>query len=143
MIMRLVLLLCLTNNVKADFLIRHDGLRSAPVVDEIDSKYQIGGDLSFIERLYESRQISREYYEGSYLIFNCDDGHFACVNERGFNYCKDKREYAVARGEYFLPCGPLKKFKDLTECLHEQDQHVYSLFNKSFCHFNRSIQIFR
>ena len=77
--------------------------------------------------------ISFRYRRGEYLIYDCSDRHFACVNADSFKKCKDERETAKSQRQHLFPCAPLKKFKTQKECFKAYYQAIHQEGDKSFC----------
>ena len=91
---------------------------------EKDVQYGLGT----FDKKREDIRISPYYRSGSFLIYDCKDGHFACVIQENFEDCKKLREKAILLGSLNLVCAPLKKFKDRTEC---KKVHYKKLYQKS------------
>ena len=47
--------------------------------------------LDDIARSKEEPRISNKWFRGNYLIYDCDDQHFACVNEISYLRCENQR----------------------------------------------------
>jgi hypothetical protein len=77
--------------------------------------------------------ISNIYREGSYLIYDCKDRHFACVDEESYNGCRERREKALRALSKYLECAPLKKFDTQKKCRKVHYEQMHSVANKSFC----------
>ena len=77
--------------------------------------------------------ISRDYYQGEFLIYDCEKGSFVCVNERGFQMCKGKREGDRYLKKISYRCAPLKKYKTQKDCFAAQLKFVNHPKKKSFC----------
>ncbi len=77
--------------------------------------------------------ISPYYRKGSNLIFDCEDQHFACVDDESYKKCEDWRHKAIDLVEDFMPCAPLKKFKTDEECSKIHYKRIYSQASKKFC----------
>ena len=58
----------------------------------------------------ENEKISPYYRRGKNLIYDCEDGHFACVAIENFESCRARRDFALRNKVRDLPCAPLKKF---------------------------------
>ena len=99
-------------------------LESPRKVQEKDVQYGLGT----FDKKREDIRISPYYRSGSFLIYDCKDGHFACVIQENFDDCKKLREKAKLLGSSNLVCAPLKKFKDRTEC---RKVHYKKLYQKS------------
>ena len=69
-------------------------------------------------------RISPKYYRGEYLIFDCQDLHFACVNLEGFQLCQEWRREDLQKKRLQLKCAPLKKFPSQKACFKEQEKQI-------------------
>ena len=89
----------------------------------------------FLDDFYESKteRISEEYKSGMYMIYDCLERHFACVNEDGFVKCREKREFSKKKRRPFLDCAPLKKFATTPECLKKYYNLIHTPTDKAFC----------
>ena len=85
--------------------------------------------------------ISREYARGPYFIYNCDDRHFACVDDVSIENCQLDRTVALRDRKYHLPCAPLRKFLTQKECISEHYKLVHNLSLKYFCLNQKNILI--
>ena len=77
--------------------------------------------------------ISREYARGRYFIYDCDDKHFACVDEVSMQNCQLDRKVALRERKYRLPCAPLRSFAEEKDCLGEHYKRMHNLSLKYFC----------
>ena len=91
----------------------------------------IGAEEAF--KIDKAVYISEIYREGAFLIYDCQDRHFACVDQKGFGYCSDLRQSAMSLKKYDLPCAPLKEFSSMDECVQMQYRLIYSVVDKGFC----------
>jgi hypothetical protein len=78
-------------------------------------------------------RISGKYFNGRYLIYDCQQRHFACVNQESFKFCKKKREFDLEKESYFLRCTPLKEFTNQKSCETEQYKQVHVPKTIPFC----------
>lgn len=60
--------------------------------------------------------LSTKYQRGSFLVYDCVDGHFVCTNKSGFVRCREDRKDGVRLNQSWLPCAPLKEFKSEESC---------------------------
>ena len=107
-------------------------------------------NLSFAQKLDESNllnkeekdetlrrrlepRLSRKYYRGRYLIYDCESRFYACVNLPSYFNCKELREKQKDRKEVLLSCAPLKQFKTQKECFDTNYSLIHRVTNKSFC----------
>lgn len=80
------------------------------------------------------RRISRKLSEGEFLIYDCKERHFACVDEAAFTRCREARDLGLAlKKEKILSCAPLKNYKNYNECTKQQYSVQHRRKNKSFC----------
>lgn len=100
-------------------------------VDKNDENEEVSKDKDFAER--RSPLISAYYRRGQYLIYDCSDQHFACVNDASFKKCQDWRKRAIDLVDDFMPCAPLKMFKSVAECNKAHYSKIYSKVAKKFC----------
>lgn len=78
--------------------------------------------------------IDWKYKAGDYLIYDCDRGHYACVDKDGYTNCDEERKYALEVKAKIYPCAPLKKFTDKKECIQKQYEILAINANKRFCY---------
>lgn len=64
--------------------------------------------------------LSKKWSLGPNLIYDCKEGHFACVNSKGRNNCQFEAENDAKLGQRFLSCRFLKKLGDISLCQAEQ-----------------------
>ena len=84
-------------------------------------------------------QISKLYRSGEYLIYDCNNRHFVCADEISFNECREKRNFAIDKRFFLLPCAPLKKFEHYEVCVETQYSKTYQMGNRDFCFSKGSI----
>jgi hypothetical protein len=106
-----------------DFIVRDDGTIQS--IDEV--RKEARGEADKIQQ-YDAR-----FYAGEYLIYDCKQRHFACVNKDGFEYCKLARKKTRIEGHSIYACAHLKSFDTLTNCLEKQYEFMHSLPSKFFC----------
>ncbi len=90
-----------------------------------------------IDRNISEPRISNEYFQGQYLIYDCRQRHYVCVNSASFDKCRGRRDEALDERRFLLPCAPLLEFKSQKECFQEHYKQVHQLGNRKFC-VNRS-----
>ena len=78
-------------------------------------------------------QISTKYKQGKFLIYDCLDRHFVCVNDTSFKFCRSERDNTDRRLNVYLPCAPIKRFINLDLCLAELNLRIYEASDKRFC----------
>lgn len=78
-------------------------------------------------------RIDLKYRSGGYLIYDCEDQHFVCVDARGFGQCDVDRQESRERGRLILSCSPLKRFQSFELCLEELYRLMHQSTHKSIC----------
>lgn len=90
--------------------------------------------FSYGESSFRTNPISKEYDEGSYLLYNCSKGYFACVAYSNILECEKKRKSAIRKNKFNnLSCAPLKKLKTHKECVREQYLRIHRSQKHSYC----------
>lgn len=87
---------------------------------------------STLRRRLEPR-LSNKYYRGRYLVYDCIDRHYACVNLPSFYNCRELRVKEIGNKEIMLSCAPLKQYKTQKECFDANYRLIHRVTNKSFC----------
>jgi len=80
------------------------------------------------------RVLSGEFTSGPYLIFDCRSQTFICVNESGFDYCRQIRQESQAAGKQILDCAPLKNYLMEEKCGAAAQKAIDHLAAKNFCY---------
>ena len=93
-------------------------------VQEKDVQYGVGT----FDKKGDDTRISRFYRRGSYLIYDCEGKHFACVTEENFEDCGERRKKAKLWNKKSLACAPLKKFGKRQIC---EKTHREKILQKS------------
>lgn len=76
--------------------------------------------------------ISEKYDAGPYLIYDCEEHHWVCVQQSHFESCKEERKRDLAASEkLFHSCSPIGKFPTKKSCFQRQ------LFLTTHNHGNR------
>ncbi len=89
--------------------------------------------LSEMERRRKEPKISQEFSRGRFLIYDCKQRSFVCVNEPSYLLCREKRNLGYRAKRLALPCAPLKEFKEQVECFNKQYSLIHSQSEKSYC----------
>lgn len=85
----------------------------------------------------KNKEISILYTAGPYLLYQCEDHHFACISDFSYGECAARREAAIRRKNLNLPCAPLKKFEDTESCLQWLYREIHKPRNlKNLCRLN-------
>lgn len=56
---------------------------------------------------------------GEFLMYDCRQAVFVCVDSETFDLCDNSRKDAIARKKSSYPCAPLKRFSNKRECLYK------------------------
>ncbi|MBC7714477.1 MAG: hypothetical protein H7177_14120 [Rhizobacter sp.] len=76
-----------------------------------------------------------DYYKaGNFLIYNCENDYYVCVDEDAFKLCGDKRKEAIDKKLKYYPCAPLNKFPTKAKCGEKNYEVIESLAKKRFCY---------
>jgi hypothetical protein len=102
------------------------------VTDKIEKNIAI--DSAYITKHREEYAIDSKYRSGSYLIYDCEDNHFACVNNESFDRCTEKREIDKKENLNKYRCTPIKNFSNKEECLKENYKIQQKAILKKFCY---------
>lgn len=89
--------------------------------------------LSEMERIRKEPRISSDFSRGEFLIYDCRNRNFACVNEPSYERCKKLREAGYKNKKMVLPCAPLKEFKDQPTCFKKHYSLIHRQKAKAFC----------
>lgn len=84
-------------------------------------------------------RIDLKYRSGGYLIYDCADQHFVCVDSRGFSQCQLDREFSRESERLILACSPLKRFNSFELCLDELYRLMHQARPKTICLNPKSI----
>ena len=77
--------------------------------------------------------ISRKYFQGEHLIYDCETANFACVSSEGFKLCEGKRKSDLYLKKLNLRCAPLKKFENQKSCFKAQLKYIHQGRRQLFC----------
>ncbi|MFN8370185.1 MAG: hypothetical protein U0T83_06120 [Bacteriovoracaceae bacterium] len=96
--------------------------------------------LSFAQNVIDDergKRLSINYYQGSALIYDCNNKHWVCVDKMNYEKCqKERNDYRIKKF-LNLPCAPLKVFSSVEACLAEQNRQVTLPKRKDFCLFEK------
>ena len=84
-------------------------------------------------------RIDLKYRSGGYLIYDCSDQHFVCVDAKGFSQCQLDREVSRERERLILACSPLKRYETFDLCLSELYRLMHQASSKTICLNPKSI----
>lgn len=73
------------------------------------------------------------YQRGSFLIYNCIDGHWVCSGKAEFDSCKETRSEAIKERKTKLPCAPVRAFASEDDCVAHQASLVSAATENRFC----------
>lgn len=93
-----------------------------PRAEKID-KYELRAD----------RLIGKKLFSGNFLIYNCTDKFYACVNDISNDDCTQKRKVAISEGKKVYPCAPIKKFNSYLECSEYNLKIINDVIPTRFC----------
>ena len=91
------------------------------------------------EPIYEkpNKVISSRYIAGPYLIYQCENKHFACISLLNYQECEEARETSIKRKESRLSCAPLRKFENPNKCLQWLYQEIHAVRDvEKLCRLN-------
>lgn len=96
-------------------------------------------EYDFAEDSKDESPMNSKYLSGLYLIYDCPNHYFACVDRESFESCKELREknikFTKAKRQ---PCAPFKKFETRVDCLKEQYRLIQRGGNLSLCNFQNN-----
>lgn len=86
-----------------------------------------------IELYASSKRISLRFIEGQFLIYDCDNKRFACVDQEGNDKCLYIRD-AKRRADFEnLGCATLKLHRSPKECFEHQKKLILTTKETPFC----------
>lgn len=89
--------------------------------------------FSEIEYHSDTKQISQKYYDGPFLIYDCEKSHWACVDKDGKVDCDKARDFAKINFRKNLACVVFKEFKSRKDCELFQQKKVNNPGGKEYC----------
>jgi hypothetical protein len=89
--------------------------------------------ITEMERIRKEPRISTDFSRGEYLIYDCRNRNYACVNVTSFAYCRKLRDDGYKQKKMMLPCAPLKEFESQDECFKEHYKLMHKIAAKPFC----------
>jgi hypothetical protein len=78
-------------------------------------------------------QITEKLKAGEYLIYDCQQGFYTCVDFDSYTNCQTRRKHSADKKEKSLACAPLKKFNKKEECLQANYSVIEGGKKKRFC----------
>lgn len=90
-------------------------------------------EVDRIEKEKEEPRLSNKWFRGPSLIYDCEKGHYACVNEVSFYRCERERQEDKEDNRADLRCTPFKTFKTQKECFEKQYTIIHNQLPKMFC----------
>jgi len=81
----------------------------------------------------EEPRISNKWFRGSFLIYDCEKGHFACVNQVSFYKCEEQRSEDIEENRPRLRCSPFKMFKEYQDCTAMNYKKMHNQLPKLYC----------
>lgn len=84
-------------------------------------------------------KLSKTWFQGRHLVYDCRYDHFACVGERSFDRCVGYLDEDLSDGKTTVRCTPIKTFADEGECIREQYSIIQKVREMPFCanHLNK------
>lgn len=79
-------------------------------------------------------KIDWKYTAGSYLIYDCIRGSYACVNSAGYENCKEERAFSISKKADQYPCAPLEIFSNKKICLVKNYELLALNAPRRFCY---------
>ena len=90
-------------------------------------------DENLIEDSTSNYQINSHFKSGMFLIYDCRNKFYACVDSDSYKKCRDSRDTSINKRQRHYPCAPLKKFGNKESCLVKNYEVVESVAFKRFC----------
>ncbi len=135
MLMRI--LLCLILSTQLLSLSKALGQRTKPIEPERNVLEGVSEEQLRNEIILP--RIDLKYRSGGYLIYDCADQHFVCVDSRGFSQCQLDREFSRENERLILACSPLRRFNTFESCLAELYKLMHQAAPKTICLNPKSI----
>ncbi len=95
--------------------------------------------LIFLFLIETSRGDGKLGDEGVFLIYDCNNIHYACVNEATFNECKEFRLVQTESTVGKFPCVPIKDFNTSEECSSSQYYYMYNPVTFDLCTTSKTV----
>lgn len=73
------------------------------------------------------------YMKGTYLLYDCSNGHWVCTRLEEFERCQRWREEARALKNDSLKCAPMRKFAANEKCVEEQQRLINLALRPRLC----------
>ena len=77
--------------------------------------------------------IADRYWAGAFLIYDCDEGHWACVLKEDYKVCETDREEAKLKKQKQLPCAPIGEFPTKRSCFQRELYMTGHAHGHRFC----------
>lgn len=90
-------------------------------------------EVDRIQKEKDEPRLSNKWFRGESLIYDCEKGHFACVNEVSFYRCQRERQEDKEENRPNMRCSPFKTFKTQKACFEEQYKIIHNQLPKIFC----------
>ncbi len=90
-------------------------------------------ELDQIQRERYEPRISNKWFRGSYLIYDCEVGNFACVNKTGLIRCERERDEDKKESKPQVRCAYFKKFATQEDCFKEQYRQIQNQKPRVYC----------
>jgi hypothetical protein len=93
----------------------------------------ISNAMAEMEFAGDSIQVSREYYSGPNLIYDCLKKSFICVDDDNAKECESNRAKAKKEFKTNLSCAVFKRFETIKQCQAYQQIKVNNPEGKRYC----------
>ena len=89
--------------------------------------------FSVFAAIVDDRQYSEKYFAGKYLIYDCKDQHWVCSDREANKKCLDKRKMDIIKKKPLLSCIPVKRYKNLLNCIKKKQYMVNNPVDNLLC----------
>ncbi len=77
--------------------------------------------------------LSYKYSSGPYLVYDCEDQHYACASDKSNDECKYRKQESIKKRKNILSCISILKFKTERKCIDKMKKLINDPKDKSFC----------
>ena len=96
--------------------------------DEDNFKLEVGVDFA-----QQDPYMSDKYRKGSYLLYDCDSGHWVCAGRAEYERCVRWRKEGLELKDDWLSCAYFVSFGSRKECQKEQIEMTNMAPGERFC----------
>lgn len=82
---------------------------------------------------FGGKTISLRFKDGRNLIYECDDRHYVCVDDDGYEKCQFIRKNRKIGQFENLGCAPLTIFDEVEDCFEKQKELISTTKKTPFC----------